>query len=156
MEFLSYSPETGEFRWKKRPANRVKVGDLAGSVTGQGYREIELRGIIYRCNRLAWLFMTGEWPSGEVDHANTIEGDDRFENLRDATKAQNQHNRRRNWRGTSRYKGVHFHKLTGKWGASIQVNGERRHLGLFDLEEDAAQVRILESVALHGAFARAG
>jgi len=78
MEFLSYSLSTGEFRWKKRPANRVKIGDIAGSVTGQGYREIELRGIIYRCSRLAWLFVTGEWPSGEVDHVNTIESDDRF------------------------------------------------------------------------------
>lgn len=156
MEFLTYSPSTGEFRWKKRPGPRAKVGGIAGGLNGAGYREIELRGKTYQAHRLAWLFIHGMWPVGEIDHENTIRDDNRIENIRDATRSQNQHNRRKNRKGSSRYKGVHFHKATGKWGAKIQVNGENRHLGLFDREEDAAQVRILTAAELHGEFARSG
>lgn len=155
MEFLSYAPDTGEFRWLKRPSNRTKVGALAGSINGSGYREIELRGKSYQCNRLAVLFMNGHWPVDEVDHKNRIRNDDRWKNLREATKNQNQHNRGHQ-KGSSQYKGVYFHKLSGKWGACIQVNGEKSHLGLFEREDDAAQVRILTAIELHGEFARAG
>lgn len=100
--------------------------------------------------------MKGAWPMAEVDHINTTEDDNRWENLREATKSQNQHNRRKNKNGSSQYKGVHFHGVTGKWGAAIQLDGERRHLGLFEREEDAALVWIFTAAELHGEFARSG
>ncbi len=153
MDILSYSPETGEFRWRVRRSNKCPEGALAGGLNGSGYRQIEIDGVVYQCHRLAWLFVKGVWPKEEIDHENTKRDDNWIDNLREATKSQNQHNRRRQ-EGSSKYKGVHFHKLTGKWGAKIQVNGKNLHLGLFEREEDAALVRIFSAAELHGEFAR--
>ena len=44
------------------------------------------------------------------------------------------------WGGTSKYRGVHYHKLANKWEASIRVGGKRKYLGLFKDELDAAKV----------------
>jgi hypothetical protein len=50
-------------------------------------------GHTYKLSRLAWLYMTSEWPRGEIDHANRDPTDDRFCNLREATNRQNQANK---------------------------------------------------------------
>lgn len=155
MSFLFYDPFIGSFVWRVAPSNRAKIGGRAGHINGQGYREIELRGRVYQSHRVAWLFVNGRWPHNEIDHVNGDRLDNRIDNLREATKSQNQHNRRRWTKPTSsRFKGVSFHKPTGKWCAHIQYNNARKHLGLFDTEELAAAARRDAAIGLHGRFAR--
>ena len=59
---LHYDPETGIWTWLIAASNNVKVGDVAGSKEKQGYWVIVIDYRRYKAHRLAWLYMTGEWP----------------------------------------------------------------------------------------------
>lgn len=52
-----------------------------------------IHGYHYKASRLAWLYMTGEWPKYEMDHINHVKDDNRWVNLRDVTPAENCANR---------------------------------------------------------------
>lgn len=148
---LSYSPETGEFRWLVRSAYRVNVGDLAGANNGSGYVLIQLNGRKHKAHRLAWLHFYGEFPGGEIDHINGIRSDNRISNLRDVTKAHNQQNQRRahkNKRSCARL-GVGFYKANGKWRARINVCGKQRHLGFYESESEAYSAYLSAKAELH-------
>ncbi len=89
-ELLSYDPETGIFVWAKLSGRRARIGDRAGSFNlSLGYRVIGIDGERHYEHRLAWLYMTGEWPSEDLDHENCDKSDNRFSNLREATDSQN-------------------------------------------------------------------
>jgi hypothetical protein len=89
-ELLHYDPESGAITWASRPSSRVKVGMLAGKVhPTQGYRQVRADKSLYYAHRLAWLYMTGEWPAADVDHINHVRDDNRWSNLRGATRSQN-------------------------------------------------------------------
>jgi len=80
---LSYNPETGIFIWLERsrehfPTDRIwKIwstlysGKLAGSKDKfSGYLTIWVDGKLYFAHRLAFLYMTGEFPPKQTDHKN--------------------------------------------------------------------------------------
>ena len=75
-----------------------------------------------------------------VDHINRNGLDNRRSNLRYVTHSQNMWNRSKHVNNTSGFVGISFHKLTGKWQASIQAYGKRKHLGEFDTPEEASSV----------------
>ncbi len=154
-QWLHYDPKTGEFFWKECLSNAAPVGSRAGSPDKRGYWYIQINGHLYRANRLAWFYIHGVWPEGHIDHKNRNTSDDRIENLRDATRSQNQANAKRRGDNKSGFKGVSLHKLTGKWSATIQVRGKRKHLGLFPTPESAFSVYIEAARSEHGEFARA-
>jgi hypothetical protein len=137
-ELLHYAPETGEFRWRVDRGNKIKAGSIAGGASkAHGYYQIGTGGRLYYGHRLAWLYMTGEWPSAEIDHINRDKADNRFANLREATHQENCWNLpiiRSNKSGIS---GVRWH--AGKWVAYICVSGEVKHLGRFVCKEEAGQ-----------------
>jgi HNH endonuclease len=56
--------------------------ERADILADDGYRYVEIDGELYRADRVAWLYVTGEWPEGEVEHINGDRGDNRWENLR--------------------------------------------------------------------------
>jgi predicted heme/steroid binding protein len=152
-ELMKYDPETGLFYWAKQTSNRVKVGDVVGHQEPvQGYRLIGVDGRVYKASRLAFMWMTGEMPS-TVDHANRDRMDDRWCNLRLATRSQNQCNRGVQSNSTSRLKGAHVHGQSGKWYARITVNGVTHSLGLHDTPELAHQAYREAAERLHGEFA---
>lgn len=92
-------------------------------------------------------------PEGMVvDHVNRNGLDNRHGNLRICTPQQNNYNCRRA-RGTSKYKGVSFEKITGRWRASIVYRGERFNLGAYDSEEEAARAYDHKAIELFGEFA---
>ncbi|QPI73920.1 HNH endonuclease [Sphingobium sp. Cam5-1] len=102
--------------------------------------------------RLAWFYVTGRWPATEIDHANGVQHDDRFCNLREATRAQNNQNRRAC--GKSRVKGAFWVAKQGKWRASIKVCGRTRQLGMFDTAEAAGAAYARAATEQYGDFAK--
>jgi len=72
------------------------------------------------------------------DHRNHNRLDNQRDNLRVCTPSQNQGNRKLQENTTSQYKGVCWHKCTGKWLARICINNKKIHLGYFDNERTAA------------------
>jgi hypothetical protein len=151
-ELVAYDPETGLFRWT---VGRVgcSAGAVAGSACTNGYRRIKLDRREYLAHRLAWFWMTGAWPSREIDHANGDKSDNSWRNLREATRSQNKANTRARSDSASGVKGVRWHR--GKWRASIEVDGRAINLGRFDDMADAAAAYDTAELQRFGQFARA-
>jgi len=154
-ELLDYNPESGAFRWRKRPNSRTNTGELAGSISRSGHRRIAIDGCRYQAHQLAWLLVHGVWPSGKLDHANGNPDDNRIGNLRPATTSQNMQNSRRFATNSSGYKGVSFCRQTGLWRAKIVVGGCAVHLGRFRSAERAHAAYIAAATKHFGEFARA-
>lgn len=152
---LEYTPESGGFFWKES-RGRVAKGQRAGhtSAGSKGYLWIGVDRRLYRAHRLAWLYMNGEWPKAQLDHKNGDRSDNRWENLRAATPAQNNANMKARSNCTSKYKGVKWNKQCSQWQAAIRVAGKVTHLGLFDDEERAHQAYIRAAQVAFGEFAR--
>lgn len=95
-------------------------------------------------------------PGERVDHINGDTLDNRKQNLRVVTAAQNaQNSRRPTFPGkTSRFKGVSWSRHDGLWLASITANGETHALGRYSNESDAAVAYDEAASKLHGEFAR--
>ena len=128
---LSYDPETGHFTWIRSPSNRVKVGQVAGSLCKyRGYRSIRVLGKLYLAHRLAFISMGKSVPE-YVDHVNGIKDDNRWVNLRGATFSQNQQNKVKQRNNTSGYKGVSWNNSRKKWQAHITVDRKTIYLGLY-------------------------
>lgn len=90
-----------------------------------------------------------------VDHReifNTL--DNRRSNLRIASCSQQMINRRLQSNNTSGYKGVSFHKPTGKWRAIINVDRRAISLGYFHSREAAYKAYCEAAAKYHGDFAR--
>ena len=90
----------------------------------------------------------------QADHINGNGLDNRRNNLRRATAAQNVANRSSRSGATSRYKGVCWSKQHKTWKAQITVDGRQTFLGLFGCEEDAARAYDDAAVGVHGEYAR--
>lgn len=154
-QFL-YDPETGLWIWKS--INKYMPPERLGSRAG--YRHHSGRWVLkvgdkgINAARIAYFYMTGQWPSVDVDHKNGDVADDRWENLRLATRAQNNRNVGKKSRNRSGVKGVSWHAATGKWISRITVNYKQIHLGVFDDFEEAVRVYREASIRLHGSFSR--
>jgi hypothetical protein len=159
-ELLHYEPTTGVFTWRMRRAPGALKGQQAGSIriarydSGGGYRDIGVDGKIYLGHRLAWLYMTGSWPSVQLDHKNSVRDDNRWDNIRPATISQNGMNRPAQANNTSGFKGVTFHRKARKWMAQITKDGSLHYLGLYETREAAHEAYRKAATLLHQEFAR--
>jgi hypothetical protein len=137
-ELLHYDPETGIFTWAVDRRGGAKKGDIAGfrikNRNGNHARGLAISpGMsteIYAAHRIAYLYMTGEFPASGVKHINGINSDNRWTNLRLLSTNK-----------TSGYTGVTWSKSNSKWVAQIGVKGKAKHLGLFTDLEEAVRVR---------------
>ena len=93
-EVLDYNPETGIFTRKVKQSG-VKQGQVSGSLTREGYMVTSIDTKTYKCHRLAWLYITGMWPIGQIDHINGNRSANYFNNLRDVSKQKNIENQRK-------------------------------------------------------------
>ncbi len=138
-DVLHYDPETGLFRWRERHSLRSRPGQVAGTLNKAiGYVVFRVDKRLYYAHRLAWLYVTGEWPAHGIDHINGQRADNRWTNLRDVEQAINTQNQRApHSHGTSGYLGVSFDKRSGKWRAIVTLDDKQIEVGTFHTPEVA-------------------
>lgn len=152
-ELLDYCPETGSFHWRVRRGSRRK-GDTAGTLMGQGCIAIGIDGVAYLAHRLAWVFMTGNPAPDEIDHENLDVSDNRWSNLRCATRPQNAANRGAFRSNKIGLKGVSQTKGCSTFRARIGPAKNRIYLGRFPTAEEAHAAYCKAAKELYGDFAR--
>jgi hypothetical protein len=161
---FDYDQHTGILTWKVRPrvhfltAQAWKVWNcrFAGKAAGciiHGYVSVVLTYRNQRspigAHRICWALVTGAWPKDEIDHRNGVRADNRLENLREATVAENAQNNKAHVDSTTGFLGIHWHKKQQKWRATIRVGQHRHHLGLFSTPEAAHAAYIKAKARLH-------
>jgi HNH endonuclease len=156
-ELLHYDPITGEFTWLVSRRGHTKAGDKAGTLKGPDYDRVQIfiQGRIYTRYRLAWLYMTGEWPKAEIDHKDCNPMNDTWDNLREATRGQNMGNCSRGWNNSTGYKGVQYNpRWKKKYIAVITHNYKGRYLGSYSTPQEAHLAYARAAKELRGEFAR--
>lgn len=140
-----YNLETGEF-WT-RPQK-------VGSIVAHGrFRRLSVsigtsdRGNFY-AHRLAWLWMTGEWPRNIIDHINGDGTDNRWCNLREATHSENMRNQRMSKRNSSGFTGAFWDRWAKRWISSIAGT----YLGTFPTAEAAHEAYKKAAIEKYGEF----
>lgn len=145
---LSYNPTTGIFT----SCGAYRHGKQVGYLDDNGYVRIKLSANAYeRAHRLAWLFVHGNLPPGEIDHIDGDRANNRIANLRAVSRMENQHNRstpKRDAR-TAKVIGVSWFKPAQKWRAQIQVAKKKIHLGYHDTIEEAHAAYVKAKHELH-------
>jgi len=118
------------------------------STKTRGYREILVDRIHYRAHRLAWLYMTGEWPTNGVDHIDGDKLNNRFANLRDIPQAANSQNiKKATARSITGFLGVSPHET--RFRARLRVNRKLINLGSYATAEEAYAVYLEAKRRLH-------
>lgn len=122
------------------------------------YRQMYIDGYRPMAHRVAWLYMTGAWPSHEIDHVDGNKQNNSFANLRDVPHSTNVQNRRDAFRNSkSGYLGVHRmpKSKANPWQAQIKLpHGKRIHLGSFPTPEAAHEAYMAAKALYHpGALA---
>lgn len=146
---LHYDPQTGLFRWRVRRSNR-HVGEIAGGSRGKDKRKrIGIDGKKYYSARLAWLYVTGEWPDQQIDHKDCNPSIDRFDNLRPADKSENAQNMLPRVDNKSGKTGVSWSSRDHNWRAQIGFHGQRICLGSFPTVQIAAAAYEAAKKELH-------
>ena len=163
-KLLRYEPETGKLFWQKRDRNlfptehsykrwNLLYGDSEAFTAGAGYKQGKLFGRLHYAHRVIWAIQTGEWPTKEIDHIDLNRSNNAWCNLREATKSQNQANRKPKPNSSSRYLGVSWNKQLNKWHVVLSKNKKLMHLGYFDCEITAALFYDAAALDFHGEFA---
>jgi len=132
-EVFSYDEYTGKF-------TRLKNGKLSDSALGKtGYVTIQIDYKNYRSHRMAWVYMYGE-EANHIDHINHNRSDNRIQNLRSVTQAENNRNMSI-LNGRTLPMGVTWDRFNSKYKAQINVDGKTKNLGRYATIEEALAVR---------------
>lgn len=142
----------GNLLWKivRKGVNKDKI---AGYTRPDGYRTTRVDGKSYLVHRLVFMYHNGFMPS-VIDHIDGDPRNNKIENLRECTMAQNTANSKRKRTNLSGVKHVRWNKSCSKWQVIMQINGKQRHVGVYKDLELAELVAIEARNKYHGEFAR--
>ncbi|HDL6945010.1 TPA: HNH endonuclease [Yersinia enterocolitica] len=155
-EVLCYSQSTGVFTYKIQ-RGQSSPGDRAGYLHCSGYRHVGFCGKQYKEHRLAWFYIYGVWPRGDLDHINGISDDNRVCNLREVNDSLNSLNK--HWGATqnkAQFRGVSKHQTERgkpKWRVRVTVGGKRIPIGNFHSLDDAIAARVAAENKYYGEYA---
>jgi hypothetical protein len=145
----------GELYWKVKPAQRVKIGDKAGTAKARGYIGVKIKRKLYPVHRLIFLMFYGYLPNC-IDHIDNNPSNNKIENLRLATLSENQYNAKVRKDNKSGVKGVNWHKNVKKWCVQLVINGKTKHFGSYHDIQIAKFIAETMRYKYHGAFANHG
>lgn len=133
---LLYDQETGWLTWVSCGKGNIKPGTRAGYVGSKGYRFITVFDEEYAEHRLAWFYMTGQWPKDQIDHKDNDKANNAWINLREANNSQNVMNKPRHrfvaHTPKRPYRGVQLHPC-GRYQAWLSG----KSIGMFGTAEEA-------------------
>jgi len=141
VELFHYNPKTGDLTRKINSGAHGRAGAVVGYTDSSGYYQVGIDTRSFLVHRVIYLIMTGIWPQEDVDHINHNRKDNRWSNLRPATRAQNSRNRKRPSNNRSGVIGVYWDKGRSMWRAVIAFNGKNICLGRFADITCAVQAR---------------
>lgn len=142
-EILNYDPETGVFtRRTGGQGFRCEAGRVAGSPHSAGYINISVLGKRRLAHRLAWFYVHGQWPVGDIDHIDGDRSNNRIANLRSVNRSGNLQNQRAaKPHNKTGFLGVRLDTRLKtserKYVASIVVDGRQHRIGSYYTPEDA-------------------
>jgi hypothetical protein len=155
---FDYDPEAGMLRWKTdrftgryQHRKAASKGDIAGTPSFRGDRQLWVGGKRLLGHRVIWKLMTGEEPN-EVDHIDGDPLNNRWNNLRNVTRQENQQNIKRAPKNSGT--GILGVSLTkgGRFKTSIRDGARSRHIGVFDNAAEAQAAYFAAKTALHKGF----
>jgi len=149
-KIIRYRPTIGDFIWRISYKNNIKIGAKAGWTDTNGYYYIQIGNKKYRAHRLAWLYMEGFFPKNiDIDHKDRIRNNNKWGNLRLASKQCNARNNKKRNDNTSGVTGVVWYKAYKKWRATIAINGKKHNLGYFKNFSEAVLYRLAAEQCLN-------
>lgn len=147
-QLLRYEPATGKLYWLARPRemfvsqrsfstwNANFAGKEALTALSRGYHVGAIHSVMMKAHRVAYAIYHGVWPD-VIDHIDGDPGNNRIENLRSSSQADNLRNLSIRSDNTTGANGVY--RAGRKWTAQITVGGKGRHIGTFDTFEEATE-----------------
>ena len=148
LRWFHYDPETGDWTRLAKQGRGIRRSKQVGTLCN-GYHTITIDRKQYKAHVLAWFYMTGEWPSRQVDHRDNSPLNNIWSNLRLATNAENGQNRHRPSRNNkSGYLGV-SRSSRHRWRATISDGEKQVVLGHFDTPEEASDAYLAGKKELH-------
>jgi hypothetical protein len=125
VKLIDYCPDTGLVRWKVNN-HRVSAGDILGSTTsatanGKAYARVKIAQKTYKLHRVIWFYMTKKWPTNFIDHIDGNALNNKWDNLREATRCENAQNKGGAVKARTGIKGLSYVGDT-HWYAHVTAN----------------------------------
>jgi hypothetical protein len=155
-ELFDYDEDSGLVTWRVKVKHAgAPIGATAGSKSkAVGYIYVGVARELFLLHRVIWAMKTGTWPATEIDHIDLDRTNNRWSNLRLATRPQNSANGSLRSTNKSGLKGACWDRRRNCWRATITINWKHTHLGRFDTPEEAHAAYCEAARKYHGDFAR--
>jgi hypothetical protein len=135
---------------------KITKGTKAGGVHPFGYVKMRVDGKMYMGHRIVWKMFNKDFETGTLDHINNNRSDNRIENLRLASRIENNQNAVIRKDNKSGVKGVYWNPRDKYYTAAISYGGKRKVLGNFKNLALATEFVQLARDMVHGDFANHG
>jgi hypothetical protein len=166
-ECFNYDPSTGHLIWKTRPVEHFKTKQAwsrwnnkysscrADHVAPDNRHYTGIANKRYLAYRVIWKLIYGNSPEF-IDHIDRDSKNNKLNNLRMATRADNQHNTVAQQNSKTGLKGVSWAKHAKKFTAQIYTEGKAKSLGYFSTPQEAHNAYCETAKVQHGEFINNG
>lgn len=144
-ELFDYDAENGILL--RRLKSGLKPCGTKPNSNGRGL--VRIGSKVYLVHRLIWLWWYGSMPKNEIDHIDRNPMNNRIDNLREVRHQENQHNASLRQDNSSGFRGVSWHKATGKYQVVISKARKQIHIGIFSSFDEAVYASKLAKIKHH-------